>query len=328
MKSALFLVFILLVAVLLTLFTGIRGATPGDLWHVLFTFDPDDPVHVALASIRLPRLLAGLIAGAALGMAGSIMQALTRNPLADPGLLGVNAGAAFFIVVGTLIIGRADSALVAMLAFPGAAIASVAVFLLGGGMQGNVEPVRLTLAGAALSALLISLASAVVMLRPDALDMYRAWVAGSLTQAGERPLALMGCITVISGGFAVAIAPMLETLSLGTGLARGLGTDPARGQAAGLAAVTLLTGAAVAIAGPIAFLGLMIPPLARFFTGHVLRAELLAAAILGASVLLLADTAGRVVLAPAEVRVGIMTALMGGPVFIWIARRIRLGGMS
>lgn len=325
MKLGLGLAALLLAATLLTLGVGVRSAGPLDIWHALTAFDATDPLHVTIASIRLPRLVAGTIAGAALGMAGTVMQALTRNPLAEPGLLGVGAGAALSVVLGALLLGQADSGSVSLLAFPGAAIASALVFALGGGMRGDVGPVRLTLAGAALNALLLSIVSAIVLTRSDSLEVFRFWVTGSLAQAGERPLAGMGLVALAATTLALAIAPAIETLSLGTSLARGLGTRIVRGQAGALAVVTLLTGAAVAVAGPIAFLGLMVPPLARRLVGHGLRRELWVSAAIGASILLLADTIGRLVLAPAEVRVGVMTALAGGPVFVWIARRLQGG---
>ncbi|KQT55236.1 MULTISPECIES: FecCD family ABC transporter permease [unclassified Aureimonas] len=325
MKAAIGAAALLLLAAVSTLALGVRSAAPLDIWRAFTAFDPGDPLHSTIVSIRLPRLAAGLIAGAALGMAGTVMQALTRNPLADPGLLGVGAGAAFSVVIGSLLLGEADSGTVTALAFPGAAVAALLAFALGGGFRGDVGPVRLTLAGAALNALLLSLVSAVVLTRSDSLDVFRFWVTGSLAQAGERPLIGMGLVVVAATAFAWVAAPAIETLSLGTTLARGLGTRLVRAQVASLLVVTLLTGAAVSVAGPIAFLGLMVPPLARRLAGHGLRAGLLASAAIGASILLLADTAGRLVLAPSEVRVGVMTALVGGPVFIGIARRLQGG---
>jgi len=150
-------------------------------------------------------------------------------------------------------------------------------------------------------------------------------VNGSLAQAGERPLALMALVSLAGAAIAFLAAPMLETLALGNTLARGLGTNLLRAQGAALLVVTLLTGASVAVAGPIAFLGLMIPPLSRRLAGGRLRGELLASALLGAAILLLADTLGRLVMAPAEIRVGLMTALAGGPVFVILVRRLALG---
>jgi len=316
------------VAVFLTLAVGVRTASLAEIWNALVAFDPANATHVTIQSIRLPRLVAGLIAGASLGVAGTVMQALTRNPLADPGLLGVNSGASFAIVLGALIFGRSDAGLMSALAFPGAALASIAVFALGGGLRGETGHVRLALAGTALNALLLSLVSAIVMARSETLEVFRFWVAGSLSQASQRPLSAMALVTIVGIGLSLALAPRIEALSLGSALARGLGTRPARIQLGALAAVTLMTGAAVSVAGPIAFLGLMVPPLARRICGHALRLELIASAMLGASILLLADTAGRLVLAPAEVRVGIMTALIGTPVFIWIARRLKPGAAS
>ena len=323
MRKAAALAALLLIACLLTVSVGVRPANPLDLWRALVAFDPTDPVDITLVSIRLPRLAAGLVGGAGFGMAGLVMQALTRNPLADPGILGVGAGSAFSVVFGALALGRSDGGLIAWLAFPGAMIASVSVFAIGGGLKGDINPVRLTLAGIAMNALLLSLVSALVLTRTDALNMYRFWVTGSLAQAGQRPILAMGLVTLFAAGLAVALAPAIETLSLGTTLARGLGTRIVRAQAGALLVVALLTGAAVVVAGPIAFLGLMVPPLANRVAGHRLRGGLQAAAALGATILLLADTAGRLLIAPAEVRVGVMTALAGGPIFIWIARGLQ-----
>ncbi|MGF9565518.1 iron ABC transporter permease [Neorhizobium sp. JUb45] len=315
----------LVFAAALTLTVGVRDGGFALLFQALTAFDPTDPAHIAIQSIRMPRLIAGLIAGAALGMAGTIMQAITRNPLADPGILGINAGAAFAVVIGSLIAGRADNGLMAALAFPGAAAAAIAVFALGGGLKGDAGPVRLTLAGVALSAMLLSFVSAIILARNEALEVFRFWVTGSLAQAGMRPLGYMAIAAVLGAGLAIAIAPRIEALSLGSALARGLGTNPGRIQLGALVAVTALTGAAVGVAGPIAFLGLLVPRLARRVGGHVLRRELIAAAILGATILLFADTIGRILIPPAEIRVGTMTALIGAPIFIWMARRLRAG---
>ncbi|SER11317.1 iron complex transport system permease protein [Faunimonas pinastri] len=328
MKRWILLALLFAVAVALSLLLGVRHLTPSDVWQAVTAPDPRNPAHVTLLTIRLPRLAGGLIAGAALGLAGTVMQSLTRNPLADPGILGVNAGAALAVVLGALLLGRADNGIVTVLAFPGAALASVAVFLPGGGLSGDAGPVRLTLAGAALNALLISAVSAIVQFRGEALDILRFWIAGSLASAAERPVAAMSLVALCGAVLALAIAPRLEVLSLGGSLARGLGTRPGIVQAQALLAVTALTGAAVAIAGPIGFLGLMVPPLARRVAGHSLRLELAASVALGAAILLLADTAGRLIFPPAEVRAGIMTALLGGPIFILIARRLKPGAQG
>lgn len=328
MKSAAVLGLIFLFAVVLTLGVGVRDVTPIDVFQAIFAYDESNPVHIVIGSVRMPRLVAALIAGAGLGIAGTIMQALTRNPLADPGIMGVNSGAAFAVVIAALLTGRSDSGLMSAMAFPGAALAAAAVFMLGGGLHGDAGPVRLALAGTALNAMLLSLVSAIVLARNETLEILRFWITGSLAQAGARPLAGMGSAAAIGIGVALLIAPRIEALSLGSSLARGLGTKPARVQAGALVAITLTTGAAVAVAGPIAFVGLLVPPLARRVAGHALRFELMAAAVIGASILLYADTLGRILLAPSEIRVGIMTALIGAPAFVIIARRLRPGATS
>ncbi|MEQ9243810.1 FecCD family ABC transporter permease [Roseovarius indicus] len=328
MRRALLVALLLAASVVLSLSTGVRSITLAEALSAVTAYDLHDPAHVTLMAIRLPRLVAGLVAGAALGVAGTVMQTLTRNPLADPGILGINAGAAFALLLGAAVLGRSDQGAVALFAFPGAALASLAVFSLGGGLRGEAGPVRLTLAGAALNALLLSMVTALVLIRQDSLDILRFWVAGSLTEAVYRPVAGMALVMLAGAALAFLIAPLIEALSMGADVARGLGTQPARVQAGGLVAVTLTTGAAVAIAGPIAFLGLMAPHLARAAAGASMRAQLLISAALGAIILTLADVAGRLVLAPGEVRAGIMVALLGGPLFIWIARRLRPGAMS
>ena len=322
------LVFGLFAVMAVSLTLGVRSLEFSDYVAAFTIYDQYDPDHVPVIHIRLPRLIAALIAGGSLGVAGSLMQALTRNPLADPGLLGVNAGAAFALIIGVTVFGQASQSHIAFLAFPGAALAAMAVFSLGGGLKGDAGPVRLTLAGAALNALLLSLVTGIVLIRQDSLEILRFWVAGSLSQATVRPLFEMACVAALGALIAWAISQRLEALSLGAALARGLGTNPGKVQAATLVAVTLTTGAAVAVAGPIAFLGLIIPPAARRLAGHSLQLELVASAILGAGLLLLADTLGRLVLAPGEVRAGIMVALLGAPVFIFIARSLRPGATA
>ncbi|RWR05398.1 iron ABC transporter permease [Sinirhodobacter populi] len=328
MKRLLAVALSLSLVALVSMTAGLRHIPLADYLAALTHYDPTNPAHVTLRTVRLPRLIAGLIAGGALGIAGTVMQAVTRNPLADPGLLGVNAGAAFALLLGTILIGGVGAADVAWLTFPGAALAALAVFTLGGGLGGDAGPVRLTLAGAALNAFLLSLVTAVVLVRQDTLDTMRFWVAGSLSMAAARPLGSMAIAAIAGAAIALLAAPRIEALSLGDALARGLGTRPGAVQAVALIAVTLTTGAAVAVAGPIAFLGLMVPPLARMVAGHDMHRTLIAAALIGAAVLVAADVLGRLILAPGEVRVGVMTALIGGPVFIWVARRLRPGAAT
>lgn len=328
MTKWLLLAGLLAVAVVSNLLLGVRTLSLTEIWSGLTAFDPTNPAHVALIDLRVPRVVAGAFCGAAFAAAGMSMQTLTRNPLADPGILGVNAGAAFMVTLGTLIMGQAGAGLLALLAFPGAGIAAVVAYALGGGFRGEANPLRLTLAGVALSALLVSLVTAIVLIRGDSLEVLRFWIVGSLAEARARPILDMTLAGLAGLGLVLALAPRLEVLSLGDDLSRGLGVSPWVLQTGTLAAITLMSGAAVALAGPIAFLGLIVPPVARRLAGAGLRSGILMSAFLGAILLLFADLAGRFILAPAEVRVGIMTAIIGGPVFVLTVRRLRPGAPS
>lgn len=319
---------LLLAAVILALLVGARIISPAEAIVALQHPDPTNADHVAFLGLRLPRLAGGLIAGAALGMAGVVLRGLTRNPLAEPGILGVNAGAALAVVVGALLTGRGDGGLITALAFPGALAAMLGAFLIGGGLRGGAGPMRLALAGAVLNALLLSLTTAIVLIRAEGLEVLRFWSTGSLTQAAGRPLLPMAIVVALASGVALLLAPALDNLALGETMAKGLGTRTGRVKGVALCVVALLAGAAVAVAGPIAFLGLMVPELARRMAGQRMRAQMLAALCLGPAVLLVADVIGRVILYPSEVRAGLMTALIGGPVFIAIARRIRPGAVA
>lgn len=313
-----------LVAVALAaLLLGARSLPPGAAVSALFAFDPADPAQVVVRELRLPRLWAGLLAGAALGVAGVIMQAVTRNPLAEPGLLGLNAGAAFAVVLAATLWPALGAGRLALFAFPGAAGAAAAVLLLGGAREGGASPVRLALAGAALTALLLSLVTLLITLRQEALDVQRFWVVGSLAAAPGRPLAAMAPAALAGLALALALAGRLDLLALGEETARGLGLRTGRVLAGAILAVTLLAGAAVAVAGPVAFLGLVVPHLARMIAGASARAAMVVAAPLGATLLLAADLLGRVVAPPGEIRVGIVMALIGGPAFALIVRRMK-----
>jgi iron complex transport system permease protein len=279
--------------------------------------------HAIVRELRVPRTLLGLVVGAALGLAGAVMQGLTRNPLADPGILGVNAGAAAAVVVaGRLLdLGRGT----VIVALVGAAAAGAAVYLLGGRGPDGGAPLRLTLAGAAVTAMLGALTTTVLLLDRAALDEFRFWVVGSLAGRPLGTLAPVVPVAVAGGVGAILAARSLDALDLGESTARALGTHPGRARALAAAAVVLLVGAAVAVAGPIAFVSLVAPHLARPLVGAGHRALLAASALTGAALLLTGDIAGRVVARPGEVPVGIMTALIGAPVFVALVRR-RPGG--
>ncbi|GAA4862409.1 FecCD family ABC transporter permease [Pseudonocardia benzenivorans] len=315
---------LVLLVCLASVAVGAKAIPLDHVWHALIapTGTEDD---VVIRSLRIPRTVLGLLAGAALGLAGALMQGHTRNPLADPGLLGVNAGAAFLVVVGIYVFGVSSLSGYVWFAFAGALGASVAVFALGAvGRRGGATPVTLAVAGAAVSALLFGLTSAVILTDVRTLDAYRFWNVGSL--AGREP-AIAGQVApfLLAGALiALATAPALNALSLGDDVARSLGQSVRRTRVLGVAAITLLAGSATAACGPIAFLGLIVPHVVRSFTGPDHRWLLPASALSGAVLLLTADVVGRVVARPGELQVGIVLALLGAPFFIALVRRRKL----
>ncbi|PYE82327.1 FecCD family ABC transporter permease [Pseudoroseicyclus aestuarii] len=314
----------LLAAALAALAVGARPVPPGEVLQALLAPDPGNPDHTVVRALRLPRMLTGLAVGAALAVAGVLMQAVTRNPLADPGLLGVNAGASFAVVLAIWLFGITDPARLAWIAFPGAGAVAALVYALGSAGRGAATPLRLALAGAALTALLLSLITAVLLTNQQSLDTYRYWVVGSL--AGPQGLALAPLLPAFGLGAVLALwaASALNAAALGDEAAVALGVRLGWMRAGTLGAVTLLCGAAVAAAGPIGFVGLVVPHLVRAAMGPDTRACVLAAALAGPALLLAADVLGRVILPPGEVQVGIMTALIGAPIFILIVRRMRV----
>lgn len=286
---------------------------------------PDDSEVVAIVrGLRVPRTALGLLAGAGLGLSGALMQAMTRNPLGDPGLFGVTAGAAFGIVAAIALLGLTSLYGYVWFAFLGALLASALVYLVGSVGRGGTTPVKLALAGVAVSALLGSFTAGLVLRDPVALNRYRFWSAGSL--AGQDATTLLQVVPFLVGGLvlAFALAPALNSLALGDDVATALGRKVGRIRLAGALAVTLLTGAAVTVAGPIIFIGLVIPHIARMLVGPDHRWLLPLSALLAPILLLAADVAGRVVLRPQEVAVGVVTAILGAPFFIALVRRRKL----
>lgn len=305
------------------------GANPIPLDTVLAvlggTGSPESTFVVS--ELRVPRTVVGLLAGAALGVAGALMQAFTRNPLADPGILGVNAGAALAVALGMAWLGIRDVSGAVWFAFAGALVVTVAVYLIGSGGRGAVGPIRLTLAGVALGAVLSGITTGIVLSDPDAFDAMRSWNAGSLLGRGWDVIAPVA--PFIAGGLVIAavLAPGLNALALGDDVARTQGAN-VRGIRLGvIVAVTLLAGAATALAGPISFVGLMVPHIARWLFGADQRLILPISAVVAPVVVLTADVVGRVLIAPAEVPVGIVTAFVGAPVLIALARRRRASAL-
>lgn len=312
-----------LVAAVLSIMVGAALLNPAEVWAGLTGTGTDQTVAI-VRDLRLPRTLLGAVVGIALGVAGALMQGHTRNPLADPGLLGVSAGAGFLLVVAIQFLGITSLYGTVWFGFLGAALASVVVFGLasvGGRRGGGATPVTLALAGVAVSELLIALTSGLVLTDGGSLDAYRFWAAGALDDRGAATA--LQIVPFVLGGLVLAAvnAPALNMLSLGEDTARGLGRNLGRDRALGIAAITLLAGSAVAVAGPISFVGLVSPHVARFFTGPDHRWLLPVAGLVGAAFVLAADVVGRVVVRPGELQVGIVLAVVGAPFFIALVRR-------
>ncbi|MFH9116112.1 FecCD family ABC transporter permease [Streptomyces globisporus] len=320
---------LLAVLCLLSIGLGALSIPPGDVINAL-TGQPTGPrIEDVIWSVRIPRTALGLAAGAALGLSGCVMQALTRNPLADPGILGVSAGAAFAIVIAAGVAGIGSLFGYIWFAFAGAMAASVVVYLLGRMGRSGSTPVKLALAGVAVTAVLSSLTSAVVLTDPAALDRFRFWSAGSLADQDASTVLRILPFLGLGALLALASAPALNSLALGDDVAASLGRKLGLVRLQGVVAVTLLTGAAVAVIGPVVFIGLVVPHVARVLAqyaglGPDHRWLLPLSAALAAGLLLGADTLGRVIARPVEVQAGIIVAFIGGPFFIALVRRRRL----
>jgi iron complex transport system permease protein len=298
---------------------GAKALSVGEVWHGLFA-DSGTYADVVVAD-RLSRTVLGLLAGAALGLAGAVLQALTRNPLADPGLLGINAGASAAVVTAISFLGVTSVSGYVWFAFLGAAGVGAMVWFLGGSR--GATPVRLALAGTAISAALYGYLQAVMILDDAALNRMRFWTVGSLSSATNSTIAQVLPFLLAGSVLALALARPLNAVAMGDDTAKALGANLNRTRALSMLAATVLCGAATAACGPIVFVGLMVPHAVRSFTGPDLRWILPYATILSPVLLLGADVLGRIVARPAELQVGIVTALIGGPVFIFLVRRRR-----
>lgn len=320
---------VLLGLCLLSLALGAASVPPDQVVRTLFDDAPSRFVDNVIWSARVPRTALGLAAGAALGLSGALMQALTRNPLADPGILGVTAGASFAIVLAVGVFGLGSFYGYVWFAFAGALVTSVLVYLLGRLGRSGLTPVKLALAGIAVSALLNSFTSAIALTDPDALDRYRFFTAGSMAdQDGATVLRILPFLAV-GAVLALGCAPALNSLALGEDVAASLGRRLGLVRLSGVTAITLLTGAAVAVIGPVVFIGLVVPHVARVLAqsagiGPDQRWLLPLSAALAPSLLLAADIVGRMIARPVEVQAGIVVAFIGGPFFIALVRRRKL----
>jgi iron complex transport system permease protein len=315
--TGLLISFALLGAVLLlSIGFGARFLSVGEVWAGLV--DPSSDYYRIVHEMRLPRTLLGLMVGMSLGLAGAIMQALTRNPLADPGLLGINAGASAGVASAAVFFGIGSFYGYIWFALGGAAVVTALVYAVGGGR--SATPARLALAGAALNATLYSYVSATLLSDSQAIEKVKFWTAGSLASSDFSTITRL--LPFFLAGLAIALltARPLNALSLGDDAARALGARPAVIRTAVIVAVTLLCGGATAACGPIVFVGLLVPHMVRPFTGPDLRWLLPYTAVLAPVLLLGSDVLGRVLGSPGELQVGTVTAVLGGPLFLYLVR--------
>jgi iron complex transport system permease protein len=312
-------VVILLLVAAASIAIGAKQLPLDQVWHGLF-HDTGTYGDVVVGT-RLSRTVLGLLAGAALGLSGAVLQALTRNPLADPGLLGINAGASAAVVTAITYFGVSTLSGYVWFAFLGAAVVGALVWFLGGSR--GATPVRLALAGTAISAALYGYLQAVMITDDAALNKLRFWTVGSLASASNSTIVQVLPFLAAGTLLALGLARPLNAVAMGDDTARALGADLGRTRALAMLAATVLCGAATAACGPIAFVGLMVPHVVRSFTGPDLRWILPYATVLSPVLLLGADVIGRVVARPSELQVGIVTAIIGGPVFILLVRRRR-----
>ncbi len=315
---------LLAIAVALSLAIGSRTIDIGTVWGALTDLDPENPEQLIVRELRLSRTTIGILAGAALAVAGALMQSLTRNPFADPGLLGINAGASVAVVTALTLGLTSGFASQVPVAFIGAGIAAVLVYAIGARGAAAGTPVRLALAGVALTALLTSVTYAILLMDQATLDQYRMWVAGSLTGRQSEDITALIPLVVITIGAALFISRPLQAVALGEDTARALGVNIALTRTFVIVIVTLLAASATAAAGPIVFVGLAVPHLARALVGASLPWLVTVSALGGAALVLLCDVVGRVIARPSEIGVGLTTAAIGGLIFALMARRMKV----
>jgi iron complex transport system permease protein len=299
---------------------GLTKVSAQMVFDAIYHFDGSNE-HIIIQDTRIPRAFIAAAVGASLAIAGAVMQGLTHNPLASPGILGINAGASFFVVFGISFLGLSSLTAFAWLAFLGAAVASVVVYVFGSMGSEGLTPIKITLAGAAIAAMFSSMTQGMLTLNERALDQVLFWLAGSIQ--GRDLDILLSVLPYLAVGWLISLAfgKQMNVLAMGEDLAKGLGQKTMLVKITGGVIVVLLAGGSVAVAGPIGFVGIIIPHFARWLVGTDYRWVIPYSALLGAVLLLAADIGARYILMPAEVPVGVMTAIVGAPFFVYIARR-------
>ncbi|MDT0200887.1 iron ABC transporter permease [Nocardioides sp. AE5] len=308
---------ILLVGVVLVSLTVGKGdVSVTESLRALVSPEDGNSAHITVRSVRLPRAMLAILVGAALALSGALVQTLTRNPLAEPGLLGITAGASFAVVVATRYFDASGQVATLVVAFVGAAVAAFAVQLVG-----RADPLRLLLAGVALTAVLAGLSIGIRLTDPATFDRYRFWSVGSLAGREQLPLLLPCLVLAIALLAALLLGPPLGAVMLGDDVAHGLGVKVVRVRVLTLLVATILAATATAVAGPIMFVGLIVPHVVRRFSQASISWLMLLCLVAGPLLTVAADILARVLLETGEVPVAILTAVIGGPVLIWVVRR-------
>lgn len=307
---------LLVAAVLVSLIVGQGEVSTTQAARALVDPDPADNAHLTVRKVRVPRAMLAVLVGAALALSGALVQSLTRNPLAEPGLLGVTAGASFAIVVATQFFDAGGQVTTLLVATAGAAAAAFSVLAVG-----RADPLRLVLAGVALTAVLAGFSIGIRLMDPDTFDTYRFWSVGSLAGREQLPLLVPCLVLVVALGAALLLGRSLDAVMLGDDVAHGVGVSVTRTRVLSLTTATVLAATATAVAGPIMFVGLIVPHVVRRFARASVAWVLVLCLVLGPLLMVVADILARVLLETGEVPVAILTAILGGPVLIWVVRR-------
>lgn len=316
----------LVITTWLSLAVGANQMPLSEVWQGFRAHD-DSEAAIIIWTLRIPRTVACLVVGAAYGVAGALIQAMTRNPLADPGILGVNAGAGFAVTVGVGVFGITSVTGYIWFAFIGAAAATVLVYLIGATGGGTANPVTLVLAGVALAAVLGGVTTFLTLIDQNTFESIRNWGLGSVARTSMHDTLMVAPFIVIGLLIAISLSGSLNSIALGDDLAASLGTRVARSRVFGIIAVTLLAGGATALTGGIGFVGLMIPHVVRWFVGPDQRWIIMYSIFAAPVLILAADVVGRVIARPGEIEVGVVTAIIGAPVLIALVRRRKASGL-
>ncbi|WP_245602140.1 FecCD family ABC transporter permease [Peribacillus kribbensis] len=312
-------ILLLIAAAVLSLIYGHSEIDAATVWNAAFHYNPHNKLHVIIAEIRLPRLLSAMMIGAFLALSGALMQALTRNPLAEPSLIGVSHGAAFALVITITLFPGISASGQSIAAMAGAGAAVLLVFLMASVSKGGGGPVKLVLAGVAVGMLLSSLTSITAM-HFGAAKQLSFWYAGGLEASGWKSIKMLAGAGFMGAVLVFALARPLTLLNFGQEVTRGLGINVKAVNALGVLAILLLTGSSVAVSGTISFIGLIVPHISRMLTGHDYRHSLPVSALLGSLLLTLSDLLSRMVNPPYETPVGVITAVLGVPFFLFLVR--------